>query len=180
VCLYILTKAYHVGADFVKIPKELAINLGVWGTSAPVLFLESDLPQTHLPRLYKSVNAMVIPSRGEGWGRPHAEAMAMGLPVLATNWSGNTEFMNEYNSYLIKVEELITIQNGAFKGHRWAQPSVNHLRKLMRLVFSNPIEAKHKGDIARRDMVTKYNPKVVANIVLKRLLEIYYKINKKI
>jgi len=140
--------------------------------------LESDLPQTHLPRLYKSVNAMVIPSRGEGWGRPHAEAMAMGLPVLATNWSGNTEFMNEFNSYLIEVEELITIQNGPFKGHKWAQPSVNHLRKLMRLVFSNPEEAKRKGDIARRDMVNKYNPKVVANIVLKRLLEINQKIKK--
>ena len=29
--------------------------------------------------------------RGEGWGRPHVEAMACGLPVIATNWSGNTE-----------------------------------------------------------------------------------------
>jgi glycosyltransferase involved in cell wall biosynthesis len=26
--------------------------------------------------------------RGEGWGRPHVEAMAMGLPIIATNWCG--------------------------------------------------------------------------------------------
>ena len=27
---------------------------------------------------------------GEGWGRPHVEAMSMELPVIATNWSGST------------------------------------------------------------------------------------------
>ena len=27
---------------------------------------------------------------GEGWGRPHVEAMSMALPVIATNWSGST------------------------------------------------------------------------------------------
>jgi len=140
--------------------------------AAPVYFLESDLPQTHLPRLYKSVDAFVISSRGEGWGRPHAEAMAMGLPVLATNWSGNTEFMNELNSFLIEVTELITIKKGPFKGHKWAQPSVNHLRKLMRFVFSNPKEAKRKGHTARKDMVLKYNPKIVADMVMKRLTTI--------
>jgi glycosyltransferase involved in cell wall biosynthesis len=45
--------------------------------------------------LYRSVDAFVLPSRGEGWGRPYMEAMSMGLPVIATNWSGPTEFVNE-------------------------------------------------------------------------------------
>ena len=31
-------------------------------------------------RLYKSADAFVLPSRGEGWGRPHVEAMSMALP----------------------------------------------------------------------------------------------------
>lgn len=38
--------------------------------------------QVEMPRLYKSVDAFVLPSRGEGWGRPHVEAMSMGLPVI--------------------------------------------------------------------------------------------------
>jgi glycosyltransferase involved in cell wall biosynthesis len=37
-----------------------------------------------MPALYKAADALVIPSRGEGWGRPHCEAMAMRLPVIAT------------------------------------------------------------------------------------------------
>jgi glycosyltransferase involved in cell wall biosynthesis len=54
------------------------------------LLLEDELPLMNLPRLYTGADAFVLPSRGEGWGRPHIEAMAMGLPTIATNWSGNT------------------------------------------------------------------------------------------
>ena len=78
--------------------------------------LDTEMPLRRLPSLYAAADAFVLhaaggghagrerwakerceqvlPSRGEGWGRPHAEAMAMGLPVIATNWSGPTAFMS--------------------------------------------------------------------------------------
>lgn len=31
------------------------------------------------PGYYKAMDAFVLPSRGEGWGRPHVEAMSMAL-----------------------------------------------------------------------------------------------------
>jgi glycosyltransferase involved in cell wall biosynthesis len=50
----------------------------------------------------------VIPSHGEGWGRPHLEAMSCGRPVLATNWSGPTAFMRHGDTgYLIGVEDQL-------------------------------------------------------------------------
>ncbi len=63
--------------------------------------------------------AAVLPSRGEGWGRPFAEAMAMQLPVIgacfgpvatdndvraATNWSGPTHFINETNAFPLRYK----------------------------------------------------------------------------
>ena len=45
-----------------------------------------------------------------GWGRPHMEAMAMGLPVIATNWSGPTAFLSQDNGYPIRVESLVTVK----------------------------------------------------------------------
>jgi glycosyltransferase involved in cell wall biosynthesis len=36
------------------------------------------------------MDAVVLATHGEGWGLPLVEGMAMGLPVIATNWSGNT------------------------------------------------------------------------------------------
>src|SRR5581483_12361120 len=97
-------------------------------------------------------DCLVAPSRGEGWGRPHHEAMLMELPVIATNWSGNTEFMTEANSYLLDYElaEAKYLEAGLwhYRGHRWANPSEQHLRQLMRHVSTHREEAAQKGKAA--------------------------------
>ena len=88
--------------------------------------------------------------------------------VLATNWSGNTAFMNKQNSLPIKVEKLIQRENGE-KGHLWAEPSVADLRKKMRWCYENPEEAKKIGEAGRKTMVDQYNPQAVGSIVMKHL-----------
>jgi glycosyltransferase involved in cell wall biosynthesis len=135
------------------------------------------LPLSELPSLYASADAFVLPSRGEGWGRPHAEAMSMGLPVIATNWSGNTAFMNSSNSLPLPVEKLIYRKRG--ENHMWAEPSVIELQKLMRYCLNQPEEVKHLGKIGRKTMVEEYNPEVVGNIVLKELENIASEMRKK-
>lgn len=74
------------------------------------------LAQSVFPRLYKSADAFVLPTRGEGWGLPIAEAMAMSLPVLATNWSGPTAYLDSSVGYPLGVEGLVEVEEGAFKG----------------------------------------------------------------
>ena len=49
-------------------------------------------------------------------GRRHVEAMSMGLPVIATNWSGTTEFMNTSNAFPIELDGFDEIPTGAFRG----------------------------------------------------------------
>ena len=72
-----------------------------------VQLLMRELDESDMPRLYKAFDAFVLPSRGEGWGLPVMEAMAMGLPTIATNWSGITDFLNANNGYPIQVEKLV-------------------------------------------------------------------------
>ena len=49
----------------------------------PKLLLINDfIPDVEMPRLYKSVDCLVVPSKGEGWGRPHCEAMSTGYIKL--------------------------------------------------------------------------------------------------
>jgi glycosyltransferase involved in cell wall biosynthesis len=44
------------------------------------------LSEEDFMRVYRAADALVIPTRGEGWGRPQAEATAVGLPVITTYW----------------------------------------------------------------------------------------------
>jgi glycosyltransferase involved in cell wall biosynthesis len=101
-----------------------------------------------LPSLYKGADAFVIATHGEGWGLPIIEAMAMQLPVIATNWSGSTgrmnrnilifvEFLRSSNSYLIPVESMV---KSSTPGHQWAQPSKDALKVAMRTVLENKRE----------------------------------------
>jgi len=97
--------------------------------------------------------------------------------VIATNWSGTTEFMTPENSYPLRIDGLVAIKDGPFKGHEWANPSIEHLRELLRHVVENPEEAREKGIKARQDMENKYCMECLNRVIIKRLYEIEKKVN---
>lgn len=111
------------------------------------------LQQYELGVLYRSADCFVLPTRGEGWGMPILEAMACGLPVIATNWSSQADFMTESNSLRLEVESLVpaVAKCPYYDGFRWAQPSYEHLRALMRWVYEHQAEARAIGDRAAQD-----------------------------
>lgn len=61
------------------------------------------LSRPALRDLLLSADAFVLPTRGEGWGLPVAEAMTAGLPTLVTNCSGVTGYASAQNALLIPV-----------------------------------------------------------------------------
>lgn len=134
-------------------------------SSLPQVRLVPTISDAKLPRLYASADAFVLPSRGEGWGRPHVEAMAMGLPIIATNWSGPTQFMTEENSIPLPTAGLRPVPDGPFAGHLMAEPSSTHLRQAMRTLRDDPPLARKLGSQAREDMLRQYSPAAVAQIV---------------
>ncbi|KAJ8440733.1 hypothetical protein Cgig2_005464 [Carnegiea gigantea] len=167
VALYLLTNAFHTDNDFSNKILEFVEDSGIerpisgW---ARVYVIDKHIPEVDLPRLYKAANGFVLPSRGEGWGRPLVEAMSMSLPVIATSWSGPTEYLTEENGYPLPVGKMSEVRQGPFKGHLWAEPSVDKLQGLMRHVMTNAEEARVKGMQAREDMICRFSPKNVAEI----------------
>lgn len=145
-----------------------------------IYFLREDIADRSMPALYKAADAFVLPTRGEGWGLPQVEAMAMGLPVITTNWSGPTEYLSEENGYPLRVDELDEALPD-WPGHRWAKPSVSHLMELMRHVSShkNREETLRKGHRARADVVSKFCKRCVSDVVLVRLRAIADKLRRR-
>lgn len=178
VALYLLTNPYHSDSNFgskiVDFVEDSLMEEPVDGW-APVYVIDSHIAQVDLPGIYRAADAFVLPSRGEGWGRPFVEAMAMSLPVIATNWSGPTEYLTSENSYPLPVDDMSEVTEGPFKGHHWAEPSFDKLRVIMRHVMRNPDEARQKGAKARQDMIERFSPEVVADIVVDHIMNIFNK-----
>jgi len=144
------------------------------GGAPVVLFFNQPLSDEQMPILYRSADCFVLPTRGEGWGMPILEAMACGLPAIATNWSAPTEFMNDGNAYPLRVRRLIPAQAKCpyYEGFRWADPDYEHLRYLMRYVFEHQDEARHKWQQAAREVASKWTWEQTATRLKARLLDI--------
>jgi glycosyltransferase involved in cell wall biosynthesis len=109
--------------------------------------------------------------RSEGFGLTLAESMALGTPVIATGYSGNTDFTTPHNSYLVEWTptrvgpdcEIYPAEGS------WAEPDLDHAAALMRWVWQRPEEARAKAERARRDIHRLYAPEVVGRRARARL-----------
>lgn len=102
--------------------------------SSHILFAEAILSREDSFDFMKSLDVYVSLHRAEGFGLTCAEAMAMALPVVASNYSGNLEFMTGENSLLIPTIEIETGRPyGAYPaGTRWGSPCLEAAADAMR------------------------------------------------
>lgn len=140
---------------------------------ARIVVLSGQVSTRDLPRLYAAADAYVLPSRGEGWGRPYLEAMACGLPTIATRWSGNCEFMNDGNSLLLRLDGMadvgVEMDADFYRGHRWAEPSVDHLAEILVTLAGDRALRRRLGVCARRDVEQRWQWRTVIATASERL-----------
>ena len=138
---------------------------------AAIDFHDGYWPSADIRDLLAACDAYVSLHRAEGTGLTIAEAMAIGLPVIATDWSGNTDFADASNSFPVAYELTTVVSNvGPYRaGEIWAEPDVDHAARLMQQVVSDPATAARRGAAARRRMQRDYSEDGVADIVRARL-----------
>ena len=179
VVLVIVTNSYH-GSNY------MSLLMSHWTGLSCSSVIVSVLPhQASLLSLYSASSCFVLLSHGEGWCRPMVEAMASGLPVIGTYWSGMTEYMNENNSYPVDVESLVPVEGSVamhFPGHMWAKPNLTTAQIHMRRVYDDMDvdwrrRSPHdKGVQARMDMTEKWDVNVLSSIIERRLSVIWEKL----
>lgn len=126
---------------------------------------------TEMQDLMAACDAYVSLHRSEGLGLTISEAMALGKPVIATDWSGNTDFMNVSNSFPVRYQLVELEENvGPYQaGEIWADPSINHAAERMRFVFENPAIARRRGEAGRREIANNFSEARVASLIRQRL-----------
>src|SRR5690606_22342591 len=83
--------------------------------TAKILFYGHCLPSSCMLNFINTFDCLVSPHRGEGWGLNLSQAMLLKKPVIGSAYSGNLEFMNEENSFLIPMGKSIPIDNEMIK-----------------------------------------------------------------
>lgn len=139
-------------------------------------FLHGNMTEQEVASLYRheSVKALVSLTRGEGFGLPLLEAAASGLPVIATGWSGHTDFLG-LGKY-ITIDPILSpvhssrIDGNIFvKGSRWANVDEFEVKSKLRKFYNKPAAptqwAKELSGIIREkysiDAVKKYFDEVI-------------------
>lgn len=114
----------------------------------------------------------VFPARAEGWNLELLEMMAVGRPVIATNYSAHTEFCNEENCRLVSVSKKEEAWDGIwFKGQgNWAALDKGVVDELVYLMQSE-YEVGPSFNRSGVETAKKYTWENSANAVVKGLQE---------
>ena len=115
----------------------------VGGNPPNIYLLHGEMTDEEMNQLNNDpkVKAFISFTKGEGYGRPLAEAAITGKPVIVSNWSGHIDFINPNYNILIGGE-LKNIHKSAsnqflLKESQWFNINTEVASKAMKDVFKN-------------------------------------------
>ena len=147
-----------------------------------IYLLHGDLTIEQMALLYNlpKIKAMLSCTHGEGFGRPLAEATCCDLPVIASNWSGQMDFLNSKQSTLIDGElkpipkaliwKPIIVEPG-----KWFNVSEADVVRKLRFFKKNHRKLKHQAKILGMNNRSKFSLTTMAknfNLVIDKALSV--------
>jgi len=156
------SRAFTSKDDVCLVIKDLGVNSLYKGQTAQdlirrfqnqedmpeILYLEDELNEEQMAKLYRACDVFVSSYRGEGFSLPTLEAMSSGLPVIVTRGGATDDFADEEVGWLIDAEKRALKK---VYGHQLEkagfllEPDKNHLQEIMREVYNSPAEILRKG-----------------------------------
>jgi glycosyltransferase involved in cell wall biosynthesis len=161
-------------------PKDLAVLRAlrqICAADTRISLIDSYLDETTHLAMIEGSDAFVSMHRAEGLGFHILEAMTLGVPVIASDYSGNSDFCTEKTAFLVPVE-LIAVESGLYPTRSntaqvWAEPdhyvAVEHMRRL----YSDKDLRETRVAEARALVESKYSQRVFARKLKNRIASIY-------
>ncbi|WP_336786063.1 glycosyltransferase [Paenibacillus sp. MMO-177] len=155
-------------------PNELAELKKLIAERSNMYLIDRVLSRHEVNALLQCTDSYVSLHRAEGFGLGLAEAMYLGKPVIATNWSGNTEFMNAANSCPVSYQLVNIGQDwGPYKSHQiWAEPNVSHAAEYMQRLVSDTRWRESVAASGMRTIHNDFSPAVIGQRIKNRLKEL--------
>ena len=127
--------------------------------------------RAEVERLIAECDAYVSLHRAEGFGFPIAEAMALGKPVIATDYSGSRDFVDPATGFPVPFRAVTLDRTvGPYQaGTRWAEPDEEQAAATMRRVVEDLAEARRRAEVGQRRVASRYGLEPAGRRVRERL-----------
>lgn len=113
-----------------------------------IRLVEQYLSNSDFQNVWRNADCIVSLHRSEGFGLLIAEAIQCGIPVVTTAYSGNMDFCDTYNCYLVDYD-IVPVPSGAYDyadNLYWAEPNLETASHHMKEVYNR----RHSASIYRR------------------------------
>ncbi len=124
-----------------------------------IYLLHGDLTDNQMNTLYNhpKVKAFVSFTKGEGYGRPIAEFMATGKPIIVSGWSGHTDFISEkfhthLKGQLTEVHKSAVWDSVINAGTRWFTVNYQEAAKTLNDVYVNYSKYLRSSKLSIREL----------------------------
>ncbi|MBP9668986.1 MAG: glycosyltransferase family 4 protein [Candidatus Pacebacteria bacterium] len=135
--------------------RALAEEMGV---AERVRFI-GNIEQEHIPAYVHAADVFIRPSRSEGFGISFVEAMAAGIPVIATQEGGIADFLFDEK------------RNPGKQTTGWAvdKNAPDQIAAAVRDILARPEKVKEVVETARMMVIEKYDWKVIARTMREKV-----------
>jgi glycosyltransferase involved in cell wall biosynthesis len=141
-----------------------------------IILLEKTLDREKVLALINICDAYISLHRAEGFGRTPAEAMLLGKPVITTDFSGNTDFVNQKTGFPVKWKKkkvkvgeypFITEKSKAY----WAEPNIVHAAEQMQAALKST-DNKVVSQQIKQFALQKFSVSRIGKLMKQRLIEV--------
>jgi glycosyltransferase involved in cell wall biosynthesis len=142
---------------------------------APVYLYRGLMDRYQVYRFHQTFDCFVSAHRGEGWGIPQMEALALGKPVISTDLGGIHEYLIDgIHARLVPYELVQLSQNSRNQqwytsDQKWAQIDIRELMNTMRDVFDHRAQAEAMGNRAIKLVRELFSLETIGDLMVRQL-----------
>lgn len=136
-----------------------------------IIILDRSVDRDEMLSLIDSCDSYISLHRSEGFGLGMAEAMALGKPVIGTDYSGSRDFLSAATGFPVpySLRKLMSGEYPMSEGQSWAEPDLHAAIEQMRTVFLEPEDRQTRAIRGTRYIEEHYSGQTVAKIIIDRL-----------
>lgn len=111
--------------------------------------------------LYRSIDVVFTLTHCEGFFFPGLESIASGKLVIAPNWGGQIDFLNNTNALLVEGKEVLADRTSMYWESKpnaiWFQPSIDDAVEKLKFAYSNIQSLNNNVESQRANVYETYS-----------------------